>query len=96
MEKNYRWERLTASGKVSPNPVDIGTIILTAKTSVQGQATFYDGESLDDPVIMSINTGTGESYAITFTPVLHTHRGLYVDFSANLQEVVILYDWGKE
>jgi len=96
MDRKNRWERLTASGKVSPSPVTISTIIVTAHKTKVGVATFYDGESTTDPVLMTIQTVVSESKAINFQPVLSSLRGLYVDFTADLDEVVSCYDVERE
>ena len=95
MEKYYRWERLTGSGKVSPNPVNIGTIIVTATPATQGQLTLYDGESSGDPELLHIHTLSGDSKVINFEPPLHTLRGLYVDFTSGVDEVLVCYGSGK-
>jgi len=96
MDKTYKWERLTASGKVSPSPVSITTVIVTAHKTKVGIATFYDGESASDPVIMAIHTGSSESNSINFQPPLYTLRGLYADFTADLDEVLICYKGERE
>jgi len=96
MDKYYRWERLTGSGKVSPNPVDIGTIIIMPVAQGNGIVTLHDGESTSDPVLAKITTGSSESKVVNFLPVLHSLKGLYIDFTTTVAEVLILYDWGKE
>jgi len=96
MDEKYRWERLTASRLVSPNPVTIGTVIVMAHDSKHGKITLYDGESTNDPQIIEIKTASGESKVINFQPYLRTNRGLYVDFTQDTDEVLIVYDWGKE
>jgi hypothetical protein len=96
MSKYYRWERLTGSGKVSPDPVTIGTIIVTATTGSQGEAKFYDGESAGDPELLHVHTLSGDSKVINFEPGLHTLRGLYIDLTSGVDEVMICYDLGEE
>ncbi len=96
MVKKYRWERLTASRVVSPSPVNVATIIVTADDSAQGKATFYDGESASDPQIILIKTGSGQSTAVNFPFLLSTLRGLYVSFTASVTEVLVCYEVEKE
>ena len=95
MDKKYRWERLTASGKVSPDPVNVSTIIVTAKATKQAEATLYDGESASDPELLHIHTLSGDSKVINFEPPLATLRGLYVDFTGDVDEVMLCWDSGK-
>lgn len=96
MDVKYRWERLTASAKVSLTPVNVVTIIITPHTGKQAEATFYDGESTSDPEILHVHTGSGQSKVFNFPFLLSTQRGLYVDFTGDVDEIFLLYDSKKE
>jgi len=95
MDKKQRWERLTGSGKVSPNSVDVSTIIVTATTGSQGEVKIYDGESADEPEILHIHTLSGDSKVINFEPPLHTLRGLYIVFTSGVDEIMVCYGAGE-
>ena len=95
MDKKQRWERLTGSGKVSPNSVDVSTIIVTATAATQGQCIFYDGESASEPEILHIHTLSGDSKVINFEPPLHTLRGLYIVFTSGVDEIMVCYGAGE-
>ena len=96
MEKSYTWVRLTASGKVSPNPVKLASVVVMAHDSKHGKVTLYDGESSSDPQIIQIKTASGESKSINFIPPLQTDRGLYVYFTQDADEVLVCYALDEE
>jgi len=96
MTNKPKWERLTGSRKVSSNPVNIYSIIVTAHSGKQAKCTLYDGESTGDPQMTTLQTLSGEAKVINFNPPVTTLRGLYIDFTGDVDEVMIHYDLEKE
>ena len=93
----FTWERVTVSQVVSPNPTRVGSVIVTPNSdSKKTFITLYDGESAQDPEIMTIRTGTGMSQSVNFQPYLQTKRGLYVTAGGDLGEVLIQLLWEEE
>lgn len=93
----FTWVRITKDQVVSPNPAKIGSVILTPSSDTKkGDISLYDGESIKDPKIITIRTGTGVSETINFQPYLETQRGLYCDIGGDVGEVLIQLSWDKE
>jgi len=96
MENDYTWQRLTGDNRVSNVPALVATVVVMPHDGKQAKAVLYDGESSSDPQIIEIKTGSGQSKSIKFNPPLQTRRGLYVDFTSDCDEVVIIYSCLKE
>jgi len=92
----YKWERLTGSQVLSHTPVFIGTVIVTPHDGKRGLIRVYDGESTDDPLMITVATGTGITKVINLHPYMVTQRGLYVEFVGDIDEALVYYHWEKE
>lgn len=82
--------------KVCTAPVSIERVVVTPDSAAVGDITLYDGESSNDPEILTIRTASGETKVIPFAPGLKTKRGLYLDVGSNVEDVLIQFSWGKE
>lgn len=93
----FTWRTITKDGVVSPNPSQLGAVILSPDgTANVADITLYDGESTSDPKILTIYSGTGSTRVINFTPYLETKRGLYVDIGSNVDSVLVQLCWDDE
>ncbi len=91
------WVTCTNDQVISTAPGWIGCVIITpSSASKRGDCTLYDGESANDPKILKVMTGVGETKVIRFQPPLKTQRGLYLDFGGDTDAVVIQHSWGEE
>lgn len=82
---------------MSPNPAKVGSIIVTPDSDTsKADITLHDGESTQDPQIITIRTGSGITKSISFTPYLETQRGLYIDIGTNVEEVLVQLCWEPE
>lgn len=82
--------------KVCTAPVFIVRVVVTPDSATVGDITLYDGESSNDPEILTIRTASGETKVIPFSPGLQTKRGLYLDVGSNVEDVLIQFSWDKE
>ena len=93
----FTWFRITGSQVASPNPVSIGSVILSPDSdSNKADITLYDGESSIDPKILTIRTSAGVTQTVNFQPYMKTQRGLYCVIGSNVGEVLIQLNWEKE
>lgn len=93
----FTWVRVVNDQVVSPNPAKIGSVIVTPEDSGGNcSITLHDGESAQDPEILTIRTRQAVTRAINFSPYLQTKRGLYVNIVAAAEEVLIQLNWDKE
>lgn len=93
----FTWVRMTTDGVVVTAPGKIGTVIVTPDSSSnQADVTLYDGESTQDPQLITIRTGAGVTKSVNFQPYLQTQRGVYLDVGSNVEEVLIQLCWDKE
>ena len=93
----FTWERITVDRVVSPNPAKVGSVILTPDSdSNKADISLYDGESDQDPKILTIRSAAGVSETINFQPYLQTQRGLYCKAGSNVGEVLIQLNWSEE
>ncbi len=93
----FTWVRITNDQVVSPNPAKVGTIILTPDSdSNKADITLHDGESTDDPQIITLRGAGGVTSTFNFQPYLETQRGLYCDIGSNVEEALIQLLWEKE
>jgi len=87
----FRYERLSVSGVVTPNPCMIACIILTSTADGNGDITLYDGSSASDPEIIDLKGWETESQVFCFPHPIQTERGLYVKFGSNVSGVFVQY-----
>lgn len=92
----YDYQRLTYSNVVSPQPVLLGTIMVTGSQGNNAVVTLYDGESTDDPQIVQLRCPSDNTKVVHFQSHLATKRGLYVELGTNVQEVLVQYLTTKE
>ena len=92
----YNWVRVTGDQVLSLHPVSLGAVIVTPDAGERGLVTLYDGESADDPRLISIATGAGTTKVVNINPVMVTHRGLYIDVGDNVTEALVYFFSGKE
>lgn len=93
----FTWERITVDRVVSPNPVKVGSVILSPDSdSNKADISFYDGESTSDPKILTIRSAGGVTKTVNFQPYLQAQRGLYADIGSNVGEVLIQLNWEPE
>ena len=93
----FTWIRATTDQVVTPTPAKVGTVIVTPSSDTKkGNISLYDGESVVDPKILSIYTGTGRIETVNFQPYLQTQRGLYLDIGGDVGEVIIQLMWEPE
>lgn len=94
---DFTWVRVTGDQVVSPNPTKIGSVIITPNADdAKANSSLYDGESENDPPIITIRTGTGITKTINFQPYLQTKRGLYFSRGTNTSAALIQLMWEKE
>lgn len=91
MDASYQWVRLTVSGVISPKPVKISCIIVTPHDTKYGKATFYDGESTADPVILELKSFYNSSEEFCFAIPLQTQRGLYCEFVGDTDAIGVQF-----
>ncbi len=92
----YTWIRVTTAQVISNTPACVGAVLLTPKESKKGYVSLYDGESTDDPKILTIRAGSGETKVINFQPFLVTKRGLYASSQNDVEDLVIQLAWEAE
>lgn len=93
----FTWHRITTNQVISPNPANIGSVIVTPDgDDDRADVTLYDGESAQDPQILQIRTGAGTTDTINFQPYLQTQRGLYIEFGNHAEEVLVQLQWESE
>lgn len=91
------WERRTTDGVICTAPSMVGSIIVTPDGAQNvADLTLHDGESAQDPQILQIRSSAGTNKVINFTPYLETKRGLYLDITSNVAEVLIQLFWKDE
>lgn len=91
------WQLVTGDRVLSRSPGNLNAIIITpSSASKRGDITLYDGESTDDPLIITLRTDSGTSNIFQFVPSLKTHRGLYIDVGGDVLHVLVHFSWGKE
>lgn len=86
---DHSWITLTRSGIVSKTPAVCGSVLLTANGLGNGVINLYDGESTNDPLIVTIRSWPNASQQTIFQPFLVTKRGLYIDFTAYVENVLV-------
>jgi hypothetical protein len=92
----YGWTRVTNDQVVSNSPAWLAAVILTDDGNGNADITLYDGESTDDPAILTVRASQNSTKSLTFTQPLKTERGLYVDVGSNVNEALIQLVWDKE
>lgn len=93
----FTWERIEVDRVVSPNPTKVGSVILTPRNDTKkADISLYDGESTNDPKILTIRTASGVTNTVSFQPYLQTQRGLYCDIGGDVGEVLIQLNWEPE
>lgn len=93
----FTWERITVDQVVSPNPTKVGSVILTPKNDEKrADISLYDGESTNDPKIITIRSAAGVTKTVNFQPYLQTQRGLYCDVGGDVGEVLVQLNWEPE
>lgn len=94
--QGFEWQRVTDSVKISSSHVCVGELILTDDGGGHADITLYDGESDQDPPILTIRATQNQSRPIIFQPYLVTKRGLYISVGSNVSELLILFSQGNE
>jgi len=92
----YKWERMTHSQVLSLTPVFIGTVIVTPHVGKRGIVRVYDGESAQDPLMITVATGAGITKVINLHPYMVTQRGLYIEFVGDIDEALVYYHWERD
>ena len=93
----YTWFRVDRDQVITKSPSLIGCVIVTPDgDSDSTNITLYDGESDNDPEIITIRSGVGVTRAVRFQPCLQTQRGLYFKAGAHLEEALIQVQWESE
>jgi len=93
----YNWIRVTRDTPLSNSPGYLAAVIVTPDgDSDKTKITLYDGESTDDPEILTIRSGTGITKNIVFNRPLKFHRGLYAEVGGHFEEALIQLTWEKE
>ncbi|MBA7471396.1 hypothetical protein ES707_06702 [subsurface metagenome] len=92
----YTWIRATTAQVISTTPACVGAVLLTPKAGKQGYVTLYDGESVGDPRILTVRSGSGQTKVINFQPFLVTQRGLYASTLHDVEDLVIQLAWEHE
>ncbi len=93
----FTWYRITADQVVSPNPAMVGTVIVSPDSNDdRADITLHDGESAQDPKIITVRTGAGVTNSVNFQPYMQTQRGLYCEIGRYVGEVLIQLMWEKE
>ena len=90
--RSYNWERLTGSNKVSLSPCFLGCVLVTGDAQGVTDITLYDGESANDPVLLTVRGNQNATKMLHFEPPIKTERGLYIVFGSNVQEVLVKYE----
>jgi hypothetical protein len=96
MAEKYTWVRAVTSQVLSRTPCLFGCVILTPDAQAQADVTFYDGESDQDPELVTVRSGSGVTKVVRFQPCLQSQRGLYVKKGDNVEEVLIQFEVQKE
>ena len=85
------WRRLTTSEKLSTTPTFVSNLICTSDGVGAADITLYDGESVNDPQLITIKVWLGMTRQIVFNPPLKTNRGLFYSQGSNVEETLIAY-----
>jgi len=88
----YNWVRLTGSNKVSLSPCFLGCVLITGDVQGVTDITIYDGESANDPILLTVRGNQNATKMLHFEPPIKTERGLYIAFGTNVQEVLVKYE----
>lgn len=92
----YDWVRITNDQKVSLTPCAVGSVVITSDGTGATSVTLYDGESTDDPKLLSVKAANGTTRVVNLNPPLITKRGLYVDLGNNADTCLIQYERYQE
>ena len=93
----YTWFTVYGDQVITKSPSLIGCVVVTPNgDSETTNVTLYDGESDNDPKIITIRSGVGVTRAVRFQPCLQTQRGLYFKAGAHFGEALIQVQWESE
>lgn len=92
----YQWRRVTTDQVLSKVACNIGQIIVSPDSDDdRADVTFHDGESANDPTMLTIRTGAGITKSIVMSPPLLSQRGLYVSLGRYVGDCVIQFETHK-
>ena len=87
----FKLQRLTASKLISYNPCFIKGMIGNPKGAAKGIISFYSGNSANGELMFEMTVSTSMSQVVTLVTPLYFNKGLYVNLSADVLCIAIMY-----
>jgi hypothetical protein len=87
------WTRVSLTQVVSKVPCKLGAVVIAPSAADKaGYVTLYDGESTNDPALVTIRSGTGTTRSVVFPEPVYCKRGLYAVIGTDSEVAFIMHE----